>query len=36
MEYKGHFGSVRFNSEDEVFHGKLQGIRDRVTYEELT
>ena len=33
MEYKGYIGSVRFSAEDEVFHGKLQGIRDLVTYE---
>jgi len=33
MEYKGYIGSVRFSAEDEVFHGKVQGIRDLVTYE---
>jgi predicted HicB family RNase H-like nuclease len=33
MEYKGYIGSVRFSAGDEVFHGKLQGIRDLVTYE---
>jgi len=33
MEYKGYIGSVRFSAEDEVFYGKLQGIRDLVTYE---
>jgi predicted HicB family RNase H-like nuclease len=33
MEYKGYIGSVRFSGEDEVFHGRLQGIRDLVTYE---
>jgi predicted HicB family RNase H-like nuclease len=33
LEYKGYIGSVRFSGEDEVFHGKLQGIRDLVTYE---
>ena len=33
MEYKGYIGSVRFSADDEVFHGKLQGIRDLVTYE---
>ncbi len=27
MEHKGYIGSVRFSDEDEVFHGKLQGIR---------
>jgi predicted HicB family RNase H-like nuclease len=33
MEYKEYIGSVRYSSEDEVFHGKIQGIRDLVTYE---
>ena len=33
LEYKDYIGSVRFSAEDEVFHGKLQGIRDLVTYE---
>ena len=33
IEYKGYIGSVHFSGEDEVFHGKLQGIRDLVTYE---
>jgi predicted HicB family RNase H-like nuclease len=33
MEYKGYIGSVRFSAEDEVFHGKIEGIRDLVTYE---
>jgi predicted HicB family RNase H-like nuclease len=33
MEYKGYIGSVRFSADDDVFHGKLQGIRDLVTYE---
>jgi predicted HicB family RNase H-like nuclease len=33
MEYKGYIGSVRFSAEDDVFHGKLQGIRDLVAYE---
>ena len=33
MEYKGYIGSVAFSSEDDVFHGKLEGIRDLITYE---
>jgi predicted HicB family RNase H-like nuclease len=33
MEYKGYIGSVYYSDEDEVFHGKLEGIRDLVTYE---
>lgn len=33
MHYKGFTGSVRFSAADEVFHGKLEGITDLVTYE---
>ena len=33
MEHKGYVGSVHYSAEDEVFHGKLEGIRDLVTYE---
>ena len=33
IEYKGYLGSVEFNAEDEVFFGKLTGIRDVVTFE---
>ncbi|MCX8500490.1 MAG: type II toxin-antitoxin system HicB family antitoxin, partial [Alphaproteobacteria bacterium] len=31
--YKGYYGSLKFSAEDEVFHGKLEFIRDLVTYE---
>ena len=33
MEFKGYVGSVSYNDEDEVFHGKLEGLRDLVTFE---
>ena len=33
LEYKGYIGSVDFSADDGVLHGKLQGIRDLVTYE---
>ena|SRR5579884_2001986 len=33
MEYHGYTGSVSYSDEDEVFHGKLEGIRDLITYE---
>lgn len=33
LEYKGYFGSVRYSDADEVFHGKLEFIRDLVSYE---
>lgn len=31
--YKNFIGSVHFNAEDEVFHGKIEGIPDLITYE---
>jgi len=33
MEYKGYVGFVGYSDEDEVFHGKLTGLRDLVTFE---
>lgn len=33
LEYKGFFGSVEFSAEDGVLHGRLEFIRDLVTYE---
>ncbi len=33
LEYKGYFGSIDYSDEDEVFHGRLEFIRDMVTYE---
>ncbi len=33
IEYKSYIGSVSFSSEDEVFHGKIEGIDDLVTFE---
>jgi len=33
MEYKGYIGSVGYSDEDEVFHGRLEGLRDLVTFE---
>lgn len=33
LEYKGYSGSVEFSAEDEVFFGKITGIRDVVTFE---
>jgi predicted HicB family RNase H-like nuclease len=33
LEYEGYFGSVAFSAEDNVLHGKLEGIRDLVTFE---
>lgn len=33
LEYKGYLGSVEFSADDEVFFGKITGIRDVVTFE---
>ena len=31
--YKGFVGSVHFSTDDNVFHGKVEGINDLVTFE---
>ena len=36
LKYKGLIGSVQFSAEDEVFWGKIIGIRDSVTFEGST
>ena len=33
LAYKGFIGSVHFSAEDAVFHGKIEGITDLVTFE---
>ena len=33
MNYKGYIGSVEFSEEDDVFYGKVQGIRSLISYE---
>ena len=33
MNHKGYTGSVDFSHEDRVFHGRVLGIRDMVTFE---
>ncbi len=33
LTYKDYFGSVGYSAEDKVFHGKIEFIRDLVTYE---
>gem|GEM_PF-2577581 len=33
LEYKGYLGSVEYSNEDEVLHGRLEFIRDLVSYE---
>ncbi len=36
MEYKGYIGSVEFSEEDELFFGKIMGIRSLISYEGTT
>lgn len=33
IKYKDFIGSVHFDSEDEIFYGKIEGINDLVTFE---
>ena len=33
MKHKGYYGSVHFDDEELIFHGKLEFIRALVTYE---
>jgi len=33
LSHKGYFGSVEFSDEDDVLHGRIIGINDRITYE---
>ena len=33
LTYKEFFGSVHFDPDDQVFHGKIEGIEDLVTFE---
>lgn len=33
LEYNGYYGSIHYSSKDEVFHGKIVGINDLVSYE---
>ena len=36
MEYKGYVGNVEFSEEEEVFFGKVIGIRSLISYEGAT
>ena len=36
IKYKDFVASVHFSSEDEVFHGKIEGIEDSITFEGET
>lgn len=33
FKYKGYFSQVYYSDEDSVFYGKIDGIRDLVSYE---
>lgn len=33
LHHNGYIGSANYSDQDGVFHGKLEGIRDTVTYE---
>jgi len=33
LTYKDFIGSVHFNADDKVFHGKIEGITDLITFE---
>ena len=33
IEYRGYVGSIEFNAEDQMFFGKVQGIRSLISYE---
>ena len=36
LKFGDFIGSVHFSAEDEVFHGKIEGINDLVTFEAST
>ena len=36
MEYKGYFGSMEYSEADNMFFGKVQGIRSLVSYDGAT
>ena len=36
IEYKGYLGTVEFSSNDLVFHGRIHGINDLVSFEATT
>lgn len=36
MNYKGYSGTVRFDDDDDIFHGEVLGLRDVVTFQGTT
>ena len=33
MQYKGYTGKVEFDSEADIFHGEVIGLRDVITFQ---
>ncbi len=33
LQYKEFIGSVHFDSDDEIFYGKIEGVNDLITFE---
>jgi predicted HicB family RNase H-like nuclease len=33
LSYQGYSGSVKFDADDEIFHGEVSGLRDVVTFQ---
>ena len=33
LKYKGYSTRIEFNPNDKVFHGKIEGIKDLITFE---
>lgn len=33
ITYKNYIGTVEYSQEDDIFHGKINGINDLVTFE---
>jgi len=36
LTYKGYIGSVHYSAEDNVFFGKIEGVKDLITFEGET
>lgn len=36
IKYKGYTGSVEFSSDDNLYYGKVQGIKSLISYEGKT
>lgn len=36
MEYKGYVGNIEFSEKDQIFYGKVQGVKSLISYEGKT